>query len=446
MSFWESCRELIAKDSSPSQTCLEAVNYLASLANEMGFKTEVHTETSKGLTDANLIVRPGPKSQNEFLLQTHLDSVEPGPFALWTKTQSNPFNASIYGDVIYGLGSADSKLDFLCKLEAAKQFLGQPMRCPFVLVATFGAQSAMTGAQKLLRKNLIHAKKALIGEPTELRLVLEGQGTAVVEVTLPFSDEEKEYRKNHDVMESVTTQSKMFHGRSALSGAPGMGDNAIIKMLEYLSQLPESVGIMDLNGGVSFNTVPSTAFLEIDIAGGFRDSIVPKIKALLDAIRVCEADFKNYPAQQFEQPLATMNIGMIRTFEDHISILGSCRFPPSVPQEVYENWMKQLEAACSEQGANFALKDLKRPFALNQDSEFAQALKTISKKMGLPTEVCALNTTTESSVFSRAGIECVAFGPGTSFGNSHEPNERVLLSELQQATDFYRHAIERFCI
>lgn len=446
MNFIDLCRKLVSFDTSPAHGSQECAEWIASYARECGFISELQTETLGGIPQANVILRSGPRADREFLLQTHLDTVDPGTFSLWTKTQSNPFNASIYGDTLYGVGSADTKLDFACKLEAAKEFLLEKQKLPFVLVGTFGAQTGMAGAVRLIRKKMVSAKFALIGEPTSLKLAREGQGLAVVEVTIPFSKEEQEYRKSHDLLESVSTQSKLFHGRSAHYSVPSLGENAIAKMFDYLVQLPQGIAIMDMDGGVSHNTVPASAFLEIDLVGGFGDSVVPKIKALLQTMREVESEFTRYPAEGFEQALASLNIGTIRTFDDNITVRGACRIPPSVPSQVYEGWMARLKVACEEQGATFSVKDLKTPFSTADSSTFLQGCRDLMSELGLPSHYEALSTATEANVLSRWGIECVVFGPGQSVGNSHEPNERVSINELLRATDFYRKVIKRFCL
>src|SRR4051812_41295554 len=58
------------------------------------------------------------KSKKGLLLNTHLDTVSPGLSENWTETDKDPFGAVIKNGKIYGLGSADVKLDFLCKLVA----------------------------------------------------------------------------------------------------------------------------------------------------------------------------------------------------------------------------------------------------------------------------------------------------------------------------------------
>ncbi|MEO0335843.1 MAG: M20/M25/M40 family metallo-hydrolase, partial [Pseudomonadota bacterium] len=311
MKFLDCCRKVIGLESTPSHGNREVSEFLGSVARDFGFHVEFQQENLNGLEQINLLIRPSESlPEDELLLQTHLDTVEPGNFGKWTKTQSNPFNATIYGDELYGLGVADTKLDFVCKLFAAKTFLSKGLKRPFVLVGTFGAQSGMAGAVKLIRRKQVNCKMALVGEPTNMGLVHAGQGLAVVEISIPFSQEEMDYRKEHDLMESSSTQSKMFAGKAAHSSRPQLGENAIVKMLDYLTQSPSGLAIMDLDGGVNFNSVPDTAVLEIDLVAGFREPIVPKISEVLKRAKEVESQFKAFSSEPLEAP--TMNIGICR--------------------------------------------------------------------------------------------------------------------------------------
>src|SRR5207253_597890 len=106
-----------------------------------------------------------------------LDTVDPGPYPLWTHTECNPFDATIIDGKIYGLGTADVKLDFLCKLEALSSFGGdRNWKLPPVLVGTYGEELGMHGALRLIRKNKISAKMALISEPSHLKLISAAKG------------------------------------------------------------------------------------------------------------------------------------------------------------------------------------------------------------------------------------------------------------------------------
>lgn len=447
MNFVDSCRKLIALDTTPSNGNRAAVDFLATLAREMGFQVEVEGESLNGLEQANIIVRmsEGPRA-GELMLQTHLDTVDPGTYSHWTKTEANPFNASIYDRTLYGLGSADTKLDFLCKLYAAKEMLGRPMKRPLVVVGTYGAEFGMAGAIKLVRRKKILATHALIGEPTNLQPMSSGKGMAVVQVRFPFSDEEKVYRSAHDAEESSSSQSKMFSGKAAHSTVPHLGESALVKMFRFLEQLPSGIAVMEADGGINFNSVPASAFLEFDLVGGLKLSVAEKITRIWKEVSALEKEFVKYKDDQFIYPYPSLNIGQVRTLEDAVVATGSCRIPPTVGQEVYESWMKRLDEACREVGAEFAVLDYKPPFSSNERSPFVVGCQDLAEKLRGGVNKTKLAAATEASVFQRLGIECVVFGAGESVGNSHAPNESVSLDDLELAKTFYLRAMERFCL
>lgn len=447
MEFIEACRKFISIESSPSTGNWELVEFAAELCRLAGLYVDIQQESQNGILQANIIARPQEQiPKEEFMLETHLDTPDPGRFGLWTKTGANPFNASIYQDSIYGLGAADVKLDFLCKLEAIKSLAHLPLKTPFVLVGSFGEETGMQGALKLIRKKKVFAKRALIGEPTDLKLVHAGKGIAVVEFDIPFSQEEMDYREQHDASESSSTQSKIFVGKAAHSSHPELGDNAIRKMMDYFIKLPEGLMLMDMQGGVNYNSVPAHAVLEIDVVGSIQDAIGKKLIQIFKAIEHVEKEFKKYPDYKFDPKEPTLNIGMLRTYNEYIRISGCCRTPLNVTSKVFEEWMHIINTACSQVGAQFKLLDYKQAFQTNEKSEFVQICQSELRKMGLNETLASQALTNEANIFSRLGIECLVFGPGIGVGNSHEPNEFVKLDSLNQAIQFYKQIIERICL
>ncbi|MAV90906.1 MAG: succinyl-diaminopimelate desuccinylase [Bdellovibrionaceae bacterium] len=443
MSFIEDCRQIIGLDSTPGQGCLSVAEKLRSFAEEAGFHCDFYGENQQGLPQANLLIRP--KSSNrkkELLLQTHMDTVEPGNYGSWTRTQANPFQVNVYGDEMYGLGVADVKLDFMCKLEAAKSFAHEKnFKSPFVLAATYGAQTGMNGAIRLMRKKLIDADRALIGEPTGLKVCASGMGLATVDIFVPFGDQERAYRESHDLMESSSTQSKLFHGKAAHSSNPDSGENAIFKALDYLEQLPTGLAIMDFDGGINDNSVPPQAFLEVDFVGDLKAPTAQKLIRIHKVIGQLREKMREERDHRFEPNHSTLNLGTIRTTSDGVYISGSCRIPPSVDDGVYRSWMNEMGQVCAEVGGRFSVRDYRRGF----DSSKSDFAKEVCDLAGMKAPL-AIPTTTEASVFSKMGIACVVYGAGESLGNSHQPNEMVRVSELNRSIEFYRSCIERFCL
>jgi acetylornithine deacetylase/succinyl-diaminopimelate desuccinylase-like protein len=454
LDFIEACRKFIEFDSTPAGGTAEIARFAAELCREAGLSVQVHAETVNGVEQANVIARPSETMPtSELLFQTHLDTNDPGAFALWSRTGANPFSASIYteadkGETIYGLGAASTKLDFLCKLRAISNLMKKnpAWKLPPVLAGTFGEELGMQGAVKLVRKKQISAKMALVGEPTGLRLVGAGKGFASVEIEIPFSPEEKEYRAQHDLSDGTTTQSRMFIGKAANSSNPEVGESAILKMLDYLTRLPEGLIVMEMEGGQSFNTIPGQAVLEIDVVAGLKQTIGTKIARILKTVADVESKFKNYPDPDFTPPEPTLNIGTVRTYEESVLFSGCCRLPPSVTHEVYEKWMNDLRAVCLENGAVFRISDYKQPFRTPLDHALVRECQAVLKKQGLTDSYQTQSVTNEANVLNRFGIACVAFGPGQGVGNSHAPNEHVTLDELNQATAFYEGVLERMSL
>ncbi|MGZ5279208.1 MAG: M20 family metallopeptidase [Pseudobdellovibrionaceae bacterium] len=448
MNFIEACRKMISFDSSPQQGTRELVTWLAELARERGLHVEVQEEVFGDHPQANILVRPVRERPSlELLLQTHLDTPDPGPFGLWTETDHNPFDATIIDQKIYGLGTADVKLDFLCKLEALSGFSQDTVwRLPPVLVGTYGEELGMIGALKLIRKNKVSAKMALIGEPSDLRVITAGKGIATVEIRIPYSDQERQYRYDHNLRESTSTQSRIFNGKSAHSSTPHLGESAIKKMFEYLLQLPENIVIMEVDGGVNFNTVPANAFMELDPVSGFTDPMSKKMAMIYRALVELETQFLSFQDRDFNPTHPTLNVGLIRTFEDHVFLSGSCRIPPIVTNEIYESWMMGLRRKCESINAEFRVTDYKRPYRTDENSMFVRGCLAELAEMGMPVNTTTQSSSNEASLWSRTGIDCISFGPGIREGNIHTPKEHVLIDDLKKSIEFYRRVIGRFCL
>lgn len=447
MNFIEACRTFISTESTPSHTSKEIAECAATFCRERGLDVILQSEFVSGEEHMNVIARPGPRPPSlEFLFQTHLDTVDPGPFPMWVDNQQNPFDASIIDGKIYGLGAADAKLDFLCKLEAIAAYKEEKnWKLPPVLVGTFGEETGMAGALKLIRKNMLSAKMAVIGEPSNLNLVYASMGLARVEIRIPFSAEEITYRQEHNLRESTSTQSRVFHGKAAHSATPHFGESAIVKMFDHLLQLPESLMLMEIDGGINDNSVPSHAFLEIDLAP-VQPSIAKKISEIYKAIKNLEEDFLSFRDEEFTPAYPTLNIGLVRTFEDHIFMSGTCRMSPLITQNIYQKWMDQLRAVCEKQDAQFQITDYKKPFRTAHNSILVKGCLDEIRNIGINGKLITQASVNEASIFSRVGVDCVCFGPGLREGNVHTPHEHVLIEDLYKATEFYKKVIERFCL
>ena len=447
--FIDFCRDLIAIDSSPLSGTMEIAHFISKKCQEQGLCSSLQQERKDGLDQANVIVRLDKDSnKEELLLLSHLDTADPGNRRSWKETGFNPFNATVIGDKIYGLGVVDAKLDLACKIQALVDLKNQGLTASGlnpVIVGTYGQELGLLGASKLLRKKLVSPNKVIVGDPSNLTLCCAGKGMATVEIRIPFSQEEINYRRDHDVLESTSSQTKLFSGKSGHSSNPLDGDNAIDKLFSYLFKMPDGLMIMEMEGGVNPQTIAATALLEVDIVGGIGDSIIPKILKVYEKIREIEKDFVHYPDHRFEPSITTLNFGTLRTYEDHILLCGTCLLPPSVEDKVYKAWMKGISDICQEVTGSFRIKNYNEPFYLDEKISFIESCLTQMKEVGLQPETSFNASCSEVSIFHKMGVDCVSFGPGVRRGNSHSASENVKIQDLYKAIDFYKRILLEFC-
>lgn len=448
MSFIDACRTFISLDTTPAAGSRLAAEWLADYCRKKNLRVELQHETFADKEEANIIIRPqAPQQGADFLLQGHLDTVEPGPFHLWQKTDYNPFSAVIQDGAIYGLGAAEVKLDLLCKIEALARFNQHSgFKLDPVVVGTFGEETGMQGALRLIRKNKVAPKMAVISEPSNLGVIHAAKGVAHVEILVPFSAAELEHRKSHDLSDSTSTQSKMFKGKATHSSIPQYGESAISKALDYLQQLPSSLSIMEFDGGTSFNSVPAHAFLEMDFFTQQDRSIAERITEIYKSIKALQDQLRQHQDERFSPSHSTLNIGVIRTFADHIYLAGTVRMLPSITQEVYEQWMQVIQKSCESQGAHFRVVDYKKPFYTPEHSILAKAALDTLSGLSVSSQLMSQSSTNEASLFSRIGVECICFGPGQREENIHTPMEHVRLKDLEISREFYSRLIERICL
>jgi acetylornithine deacetylase/succinyl-diaminopimelate desuccinylase-like protein len=134
---WEWIEKVIRIDTVTHHSNEELVRVLAPLLIEAGLKVEEQRVVENGVAFKNIIAfSHAPDAKDLLVLNTHLDTVSFGTCSDWTKTHEDPFKATRVRDRVYGLGTADVKLDFLCKIWAAQS--SKPWKQPFALVGTYG--------------------------------------------------------------------------------------------------------------------------------------------------------------------------------------------------------------------------------------------------------------------------------------------------------------------
>ena len=247
----------------------EIADYVSRAATSVGADVETH-EVAPGRTNVLAWVRRGGRPA--VLLECHLDTVglEPMPDALRPRVE---------GGRLFGRGAADPKgslAAMLKVLEAAA--LDAEFPVDVCLAGAVDEETHMEGSRALAEMRLPVAA-AVVGEPTELRVVTAEKGA---------------------VRWRIRTR-----GTSAHSSAPERGHNAIYDMATVIAALRAAMdplvrarehpllgaaawSIGTIQGGVAANVVPDACEVELDrrtLPGQDAETVFGEVDRALDDLR-----------------------------------------------------------------------------------------------------------------------------------------------------------------
>lgn len=181
------------------------------------------------------------------LLNSHHDTVK--PVNGWTK---NPFEPTIEGDQLYGLGSNDAGGP-LVSLIATFLFFYKKENLPFNLVLAATAEEEISGKNGIatVLPELGKIDLGIIGEPTQMRMAIAEKGLMVID--------------------------GIAHGKAG-HAARNEGENALYKALEDITWIKNykfekvspllgatKMTVTQINAGTQHNVVPDKCSFVIDV-------------------------------------------------------------------------------------------------------------------------------------------------------------------------------------
>jgi succinyl-diaminopimelate desuccinylase len=410
--------KMIRINSTTYQSNEELVRFLVPLLTDTGLKVEEQLVVENGVRFKNLIAYSHTLDTPDLLaLNTHLDTVDPGEPTQWTKTEGNPFQATRLRDRIYGLGTADVKLDFLCKIWAAR--LAKPWKRPFALIGTYGEERGLIGIQELFKLKKFKPKYALVGEPSNLELIYAHKGHLIFTVAVPLL---------LDRQQSQVTK-KRWKGVSAHSSTPDLGDNALVKGLTDIFK--RGYGITHLASGTNFNKIPDSCEASVVADQNETTRMIFKLIQFLDDLR---HDFKSRKDPRFSPSTSCLSLNQAITHSEHIEFVFDVRTLPDVNHERLE---KKVREGIAKFGAKVTHVTSDASLRGQKNSRFlVQASRTL-KACGVKPVLKTKATSTEAAIYQAHGASAIVFGPGISVGNAHRPNEYNSFKQMEIATRFY---------
>jgi acetylornithine deacetylase len=247
----------------------EIAGFVASWADDAGLESEI-VEATPGRP--SVIVRArGTGGGRSLLLCAHMDTVG-------VEGMTDPLEARIEGDRLYGRGGYDMKSGLASALIASREARSLGLAGDVIVAAVADEEHASLGVQEILQH--VHADAAIVTEPTELEITIAHKGFAWLEI-------------------EVT-------GVAAHGSRPALGVDAILKMGPILTGLheieqrlgrhlhpslgPGSLHASLIEGGRELSTYPERCVLALErrtLPGEQGDAIEREIEALLER---CRAD------------------------------------------------------------------------------------------------------------------------------------------------------------
>lgn len=240
--------ELVAIDSTSTRSNVAIIDVLEKHLHARGFDTERQRYTDEqGVEKHNLLGRRGGGGTAELALVGHSDCV---PFdAAWKEA----LTLTERDGKLYGRGACDTKAFIACALTAAGRTKGLHTR-PLLLTFTADEEVGCVGAKKLLEARKVDAKRAIVGEPTQLTPIRANKGYCLAEI---------------EVL-----------GKEGHSAYPDTGASAIFRGARLLTKL-EAYAKGELRAHVHKDFSPGFGTLNVGMAsGGKAKNIIPGVMKL----------------------------------------------------------------------------------------------------------------------------------------------------------------------
>jgi acetylornithine deacetylase len=331
---------------------------------EIGSETERDTETERR--------RPG------LVLSGHMDVV-PAAEPEW---ESDPFTLAERDDRWVGRGTCDMKGFLALAANLALAASGRRLRQPLALLFTYDEEVGTLGARRLV-ESCPEARalpvSVVIGEPTRLRVARAHKGHLRLRITL--------------------------HGRSAHSGYPHLGTNAIEPagaVIAALARLRRELAAESAPHAELFPEVPFVPLNVGRVEGGTAINVVPDRCVVEVGLRALPGIDSRRLAERVEQAARA----------------AAAPFTPDVE----------------------VLSD-SPPLLVAEDSPVLRRLCALVGERAAG----AVSFATDAGWLQRLGMDCVLYGPG-SIDAAHRPNEHLPKADLAAARAVLERLIEGCCV
>ena len=372
--------DLIGFDTTSRNSNLELIRYVEDYLSQHGVQsTLVHDDSGH---KANLYATIGPAELGGVMLSGHTDVV-PVDGQCWA---SNPFVLERIDDKVFGRGSADMKGFIACVLEWVPEMVAASLATPIHIALSYDEEVGCIGVRRLLdlmEKMPVVPSMAIIGEPTNMEIVVAHKGKRGIRVNV--------------------------RGASAHSAYPTEGVNAIEVAAQLIAHISEVQQDIEKNGPFDPGyRVPHTTLHVGTVRGGTALNIVPN---------ECSFDFeiRHLPEHEIDPLIDTIQ----RYARDNLEPTMRLKNPDCSIDFTELFGYPALFTAPDAPVVAFVRSLLEYDRAVEQIS-FGSEAGLFSRRIGIPAVVC---------------------GPG-SILQAHRPDEYVSIEQLETCRTMLRRLVE----
>lgn len=234
---------LIQFDTTSRNSNLNLLTYIQNYL--LNYKIPCYLDYNKNKDKANLLVTIGPNVPGGIVLSGHTDVV-PVDGQTWA---TPPFMLAGKDDKLYGRGTADMKSFLAICLAMVPEFLHYNLKRPIHLAFSYDEEIGCQGVPSLvdyIATNLPKPAVALIGEPTNLQVVIAHKGIDCFETTI--TGVEAHSSCTHLGISAIAIAADLIHYLQCLIEATG-NDNHFIPA-------HNSFNVGQIQGGTAINIIP----------------------------------------------------------------------------------------------------------------------------------------------------------------------------------------------
>lgn len=394
------------------------------ICKSLGMKTFIDEEGYYGYAEIG-------EGAETFGVLCHLDVVPPGDLSKWN---SNPFEAKVTDGRIYGRGTQDDKGPTIAALYSLKSVIdsGEAFRRKIRFI--FG-----TDEENLWRCMSKYAQKEVfpdLGIAPDSDFPLTYAESAVLQVKLTSKGNSSLKIKSGDAFNIVPE--KAYYSGDKLDK---IEEKLLEKKFEFakVDSGVEVVGIschaMKAEEGINAITRLSIVLNESNISS----------KAIDFIASVGEDAFAQNVFGKVEDDVSgklKFNIGKLNIDEVSEEICIDMRIPVTLDKQ-------EIVTKLKDYASNFDLEyneyDYLAPLYVPKDSELVKELMSVyHDKTG---DVTLEPKTSGGATYARTMKNCVAFGMmfPSSKQTEHQPNEYIVIEELEKAMEIYAEMFSRLC-